>query len=257
MLEPLVLRMSTPHVSHALMLFERKGFRLVGLKASDGMAHLALSAPAALASAAPLCAHLSQTLPASANFHASSTIEESLERMHATFSAREIVQWEPYEEAEVDGEVSLLSMPLLGAHNSFREHFWLHELLSPDTVGSETSKRFCSQLRRDSFVPLLLPKEDADLYKCVEEAASSWFAMSEDEKLESGGAYGHIDRKFTGYRCGKFREQLEVCSRVVQLTTRLSGNFATIHSFRYAPPRRRDFTLGRKGHRKWARCFTN
>ena len=37
-----------------------------------------------------------------------------------------------------------------------------------------------------------------------------WFALDEDEKMAQGGAYGHVDRKFTGYRAGKFREQLEV-----------------------------------------------
>ena len=32
-------------------------------------------------------------------------------------------------------------------------------------------------------------------------------------KLEQAGVYAHVNRKFTGYRNGKFREQLEVRQR--------------------------------------------
>jgi len=44
----------------------------------------------------------------------------------------------------------------------------------------------------------------------VEHGALAWFGLPEDDKDAEGGAYGHVDRKFTGYRNGKFREQLEV-----------------------------------------------
>jgi hypothetical protein len=44
----------------------------------------------------------------------------------------------------------------------------------------------------------------------VESCAAAWFAQDEEAKLDQAGSYGHIDRKFTGYRNGKFREQLEV-----------------------------------------------
>ena len=111
-----------------------------------------------------------------------------------------------------------LEAPLAGSHNDFRESFWLHELLRPDAVGTALGAAFCAQLRRDSYVPVLLRPEESALYGRVEADASAWFGMDEDAKLESGGAYGHIDRKFTGYRAGKFREQLEVrrSSRRVQ-----------------------------------------
>ena len=44
----------------------------------------------------------------------------------------------------------------------------------------------------------------------MEGSAATWFAQSTEAKLEQAGAYAHIDRKFTGYRDGKYREQLEV-----------------------------------------------
>jgi len=181
----------------------------VALKTSKGMACVSLAAPSALADGAKLSAQLQSFLPSAAQYRSTSTLAESLTLMHSVFSEQEVVQWEPYEDEEECGAVSVIG-PLLGSHNGFREFFWLHELLPAGTVGTDVSARFCAQLRRDSFVPLLLSKRDSDLYHAVEAAASSWFAMSEDEKLESGGAYGHIDRKFTGYRAGKFREQLEV-----------------------------------------------
>ena len=48
------------------------------------------------------------------------------------------------------------------------------------------------------------------LLEKVECGASAWFSQDEEAKEAQGGAYGHVDRKFTGYRNGKFREQLEV-----------------------------------------------
>lgn len=59
-------------------------------------------------------------------------------------------------------------------------------------------------------MPLLLPAEQAHLFHDVEDAAASWFKLSEEQKLGEAGSYGHVDRKFTGYRNGKFREQLEI-----------------------------------------------
>ena len=85
--------------------------------------------------------------------------------------------------------------------------------MAPGAVGSAASaagQRFCHQLRRDSFVPVLVPKSARRNLAAVEAAALEWFAMDEDEKNAQGGAFGHVDRKFTGYRAGKFREQLEV-----------------------------------------------
>lgn len=209
--EHIVLTVSACHVWEVLQVFERKDFRLVALKASQGMARAAFAAPNALLDGQKLASYLLASLPATAHFHASSSFEESLALMHGSFQGREIVQWEPSQEDEDASAVTPLSPYLLmGSHNKLRENFQLCDLVCPTSVGSEAGRRFCEQLRRDSFVPLLLSNDESSLYHEVERMASQWFNMSEDEKLASGGAYGHIDRKFTGYRAGKFREQLEV-----------------------------------------------
>ena len=60
------------------------------------------------------------------------------------------------------------------------------------------------------FRSILVPRAQRELLHAVEEHASKWFDQEEDAKAEQAGAYGHVDRKFTGYRNGKFREQLEL-----------------------------------------------
>ena len=57
--------------------------------------------------------------------------------------------------------------------------------------------------------PNLGPEQHA-LYAAIEEAAARWFAQDEEAKEAQAGVYAHINRKFTGYRNGKFREQLEL-----------------------------------------------
>eukprot|EP00966_Prymnesium_polylepis_P139741 3228711-Prymnesium_polylepis.1 len=208
--EHVVVTVAAPYIADVLQVYERKNFRVVALKASQGTARASLAAPSALAEGASLAAHLAATLPAAAQFHASSTLEEALTLMHTSFGPREVVQWEPHEDPDECSAVAPLDAPLTGSHNDFRESFWLQELLRPGAVGSELGARFCAQLRRDSYVPVLMRPEESAAHHAVEVAAARWFAMDEDAKLESGGAYGHIDRKFTGYRAGKFREQLEV-----------------------------------------------
>ena len=57
--------------------------------------------------------------------------------------------------------------------------------------------------------PNLGPEQHA-LYAGIEDAAARWFAQHEEAKEAQAGVYAHINRKFTGYRNGKFREQLEL-----------------------------------------------
>jgi len=131
--------------------------------------------------------------------------------MHDAFGPREVVQWETDEEPSCWTRADAVD-ELLGAHNGNRQCFLLEDLVGGSDVKmrTETGRRFCAQLRRDSYVPVLLPADRGALFNDVEEAASEWFKLDEDEKVDQAGAYGHIDRKFTGYRNGKFREQLEI-----------------------------------------------
>ena len=174
-MEHVVVKVRSSFLTEVLQAFERKNFRVVALKAANGMASVAVSAPSAIAEGARLVAHLKGVLPF-AELYASSTLEEALDLMHSTFAAREVVQWEPSDDADECSAISPLGAPLQGAQNS-REAFWLQELLQPGAVGGDLGRRFCAQLRRDSYVPLLMPPEGHALYAAVESAASRWFAQ--------------------------------------------------------------------------------
>ena len=195
----------------ALTPFEKKGFSVVGVKNHGGGALVALRGPSELMAAGrALATKVAATLPPNATLVASSSVAEALEWMHEVFrNPREIVQWTAPEESAGWLRANE-DEPLRGAHNGNRESFTLAELMAPGAVGSEAGRRFCAQMRRDSYVPILLPASERALFEDVEAAAMKWFALDEDEKMAQGGAYGHVDRKFTGYRAGKFREQLEV-----------------------------------------------
>lgn len=70
--------------------------------------------------------------------------------------------------------------------------------------------QFISPLRNTASPHHQLRHRAPTLLPAVESCAAAWFAQDEEAKLDQAGSYGHIDRKFTGYRNGKFREQLEV-----------------------------------------------
>ena len=212
-MEPLCLRCAVQHVPTVLGPFERKGFELVGLKTRGGGALIALRGPAdAIAAGRELVAALlASELPAGATVLASASLTEALDWMHDVLGGpREVVQWQDPDEAgywlRAEGDLAPS-----GAHNDNRECFRLADLMhAPGEDGGGAGARFCAQLRRDSYVPILVPAEQRALLEAVESGAAQWFALPEDDKYEQGGAYGHVDRKFTGYRAGKFREQLEV-----------------------------------------------
>ena len=200
--------------------FEKKGFEVVGMKSRGGGALIALRAsPSAVAAGRALADKVrASLLPAGATLVVSSSATEALEWMHeALGNPREVVQWEPDAELtswkDAGGDAAEDCTPEVipfGAHNGNCESFRLSELLAPCAVGSALGARFCAQMRRDSYVPLVVTAAERKLLERVEEGATGWFAQDEDDKDEQGGAYGHVDRKFTGYRNGKFREQLEV-----------------------------------------------
>ena len=215
MLETLVLRVDAAHAFTVLAPYEQKGFELVGMKTRGSSAIIALRAEhAAIEAGRALASKLLKTLPKGATLMASKTQAEALELLNSALGApalqvsKEVVQWEPDEEAawvRDGGEEQIL-----GSHDGMCERFTLAELIAPGAVGSDVGKRFCHQMRRDSYVPIVVPAATHQLFTAVESAATEWFALDEEEKDAQGGAYGHVDRKFTGYRCGKFREQLEV-----------------------------------------------
>jgi hypothetical protein len=208
--------------------YEQKGFEVVGVKSRGGGAVVALRAsPTAIAAGRALAAKLTDSptaLPPGTSVRVSQSAPEALQWMFDAFDgalnkdgvSREVVQWEPDEE-EADlkapsgygyGEEPL-PVPH-GAHNGLQDSIKLSDLLAPGAVGTETGRRFCAQLRRDSYVPLVLTAKEHKLLEQVERGATGWFAQEEEDKEAQGGAYGHVDRKFTGYRNGKYREQLEV-----------------------------------------------
>jgi len=205
----LVLRCAAASLSGVLEPYERKGFVLVGAKTRGGGALLALRAPsqAAVEGGRRLADELRRSLPHCSALRASGSAEEAL-RWMSELGARELVQWET--EGALEWAHSNCAEPLFGFHNNHSEAIWMSDLLAAGAAGAAAGARFCAQLRRDSYAAVLLPAGQAELFHSVERAATSWFALSEDAKLEQAGAYGHVDRKFTGYRNGKFREQLEL-----------------------------------------------
>jgi len=210
--DTLVLVSSPLHIWDVLAPLERKGLTLVGLKTNAaGEAVAAVRGAAGLCSrGAELVASLRTALPPGASLRAATSVTESLELLHATFGPRELVQWEPDGEEEEPCEWAVSAVPsLLGDHNGHCESFWLSELVGAP-VGSALGVRFCAQLKRDGYVPLLVGAEQQQLYQMIEDEAASWFEQDETSKLEQAGVYAHVNRKFTGYRNGKFREQLEL-----------------------------------------------
>ena len=208
LLEHLVLRCDVAHTFTVLAPYERKGFETVGVKSRGSGALIALRANAsACAAGRAMVTAVRASLPAGATLLASASAAEALDWMYDALGPRELCQWVP--EGDAEWVRADAGEELQGTHNGNQECFRLSDLMQPDSVGSAVGVRFCAQLRRDSYVPLLLPTGDRKRYEAIEEAASEWFKLEEDEKLDQAGAYGHVDRKFTGYRNGKFREQLE------------------------------------------------
>jgi isopenicillin N synthase-like dioxygenase len=209
-----VLQCATVHVVEILGRFERQGFfSLVGLRPepSTGRAVVALRSVAAPAllhrKLTALCAAARASLPREAELRVSRSDEEALDLMRSHFGSREVVQWG----ADDPDDPSYAESPPLGRHCEHSEALWLDDVLGA-APGTPTSSgtAFARQLRRDGYSVLLLTHSQSRLWHEVESCASAWFAQGEEAKLDQAGAYGHIDRKFTGYRNGKFREQLEV-----------------------------------------------
>ena len=212
-MEPLVLRTTLDAVVSVIAPFEAKGFELIGVKTAGGGAIIAFRASsAACAAGRGMVDVVRGRLGPGTILVASATVSEALDWMYGVFGPRDISQWQPDDGdacARPDAE-----RELQGTHNGNVECFRLAELVQASSVGSEAGTRFCDQLRRDSYVPILLPASERRRFAEVEDGAAEWFALDEDAKTEEAGAYGHIDRKFTGYRNGKFREQLEVRQRL-------------------------------------------
>ena len=176
--EVVVLHAPTADVASVLYLFEHRGFQLVGLKACAGTARIALRAcPDSAADAPELCAALQRSLPTGASVESTSSTEEALSVLHAHFSARELVQWAD------DGPGSLCATVPMGDPCDHREAFWVSDLLGP-SARSGAGGRFCAQLRRDGYVPLLLSSAHRAIFERVELAAARWFEQPEDAKLD-------------------------------------------------------------------------
>ena len=211
-MEHLCLRTESAHTFQVLEPYEKKGFELVSIKSCGGGSLIVLRASgAACAAGRAMATKVLKQLPTGATLATSASLEEALNWMNESLGPREIVQWTADEEPSCWTRLDAID-ELLGSHNGNREYFLLEELVggSDATAQAAAGARFCAQLRRDSYVPVRMPASKGALFHEVEEAASQWFKQSEEEKIEQAGLYGHVDRKFTGYRNGNFREQLEV-----------------------------------------------
>lgn len=204
-------------VIEALGPLERCGLVIVGLR-SVGQSGRAAAALRSLLPYAQLRQKLVWIRAAAGKAGAgdlliSTSQQEALDLMRTHFGPREVVQWG----CDDPEEASAVLEPPLGHHNDHVDALWLDDVLNcKPCVGSDTGTavssgaRFARQLRRDGYCVLLLTPSQAKIWQEVESSAAAWFAQDEDTKLDQAGSYGHIDRKFTGYRNGKFREQLEV-----------------------------------------------
>mmetsp|Transcript_12640 Transcript_12640/g.41947 ORF Transcript_12640/g.41947 Transcript_12640/m.41947 type:complete len:526 (-) Transcript_12640:228-1805(-) len=206
----LLLRVRLEHAPTALAPFECAGFCLVGLRTAvpTGDALIALRWHAEANNTdviAQLCEAARAQLPAGVALSITASQEDALEQMRAHFGPREVVQW-----AADPADPSRHAEPPLGDALQHAGAPWLEEVLRAAPGSSGAGAAFVRRLRRDGYAPLLLTASQAALWREVEGSAATWFAQSTEAKLEQAGAYAHIDRKFTGYRDGKYREQLEV-----------------------------------------------
>ena len=176
----------------ALGAFERRGLHVVGLASDGGELLIALRCADASAAAAVRSTCAALTPPASAT----PTQQAALEQLHRHFYDRpSLAHWETEEDAWVAPRPTLL-----GTHGDNPETFPLARLLAPGADGSAEAARFCAQLRRDSYVPVLLGPAERELVELCEASAHAWFEQDEDAKVDQAGVYAHIDRKFVGYR---------------------------------------------------------
>lgn len=219
-MEHLVLRIRPSSSAMAVLEpYEKKGFEVVGMKSqSDGSSVIALRGSISVIIAGRALAEQikAAVMPHGATLQVSTTAAEALAWMYETLgNPREVVQWASDEEDVAwkvmpeEGLVNAKGAPY-GSHMENCERIRLSDLLAPGALGSAIGQRFCAQLKRDSYVPLVVSAAERELFEVVEHNAAEWFAQDEDTKDAQGGVYGHVDRKFTGYRNGKFREQLEV-----------------------------------------------
>jgi hypothetical protein len=203
-MEHLCLRTQSAHTFQVLEPYEKKGFELVSIKSCGGGSLIVLRASgAACAAGRAMATKVLKQLPAGATLATSASLEEALNWMNESLGPREIVQWTTDEEPSCWTRLDAID-ELVGSHNGNREYFLIEELVggSDATAQAAAGARFCAQLRRDSYVPVRMPASKRALFHEVEEAASQWFKQSEVEKIEQAGLYGHVDRKFTGYRNG-------------------------------------------------------
>ena len=126
--------------------------------------------------------------------------DQALTDLYRKFHKDSILQWTSMGDPQ----------DILG--DTTRPAFRLDHLLLASASHNGLGARFCAHLRRDGFVALRVSESQAELWRRIETSGHHWFEQPDELKIEQAGEYGHIDRKFTGYRNGKFREQLEIRS---------------------------------------------
>ena len=188
-----VLRCDAGRTFDVLQPFEAKGFDLVGLKTHEDISWIALrsEAPGAATQVTAMSHKLDRT---GSWLFVSTTQEEALSLLHAHFSVpRELVQWDADNGCDA-------GIPF-GDHFNNCSCFWVRDLLAGSDRAAALGARFCEQLRRDSYVPLLLPAPEAELLRLIEENAAMWFAEDEDEKLSQAVARTPRGRPARGRCC--------------------------------------------------------
>jgi len=192
-------------VSRALGPLEARGLRLIGAKVSRDEADAAPVATLVFEGVGAVRACMRAGLGlGSGCLRLCGTQAEVLELVAARFAPTELLS---------DADLA----PRLHAAHPRRaiaqsERLLDYEMLEAAEPGSPVSAAFCQALRVEGYVHVTAPPDTFEALRRVEELASLWFNQGQQAKEEDcdPAAYGHVDGKFTGYHCGRYREQLEV-----------------------------------------------
>jgi hypothetical protein len=213
-----------PEVMTAVLApIEAKGLRIIGLKYSRG-AHGRPEVAVAIrgVGAVATCRRAGQAAGAKC-FRSASTLAEGLELVFEQFTPHELLLSDT-ELAELAG-CAHPARPLA----QLELQLPLSDLLE-SAPGSASSVAFCRALRVHGYVHVIAPPETIAALRTLERLCSEWYGLDAGAKEEDCSEYGHVDRKFTGYRQGRYREQLEVRKRLSRAPARCYEAPRALHS---------------------------
>lgn len=198
--ESSALVVTAPALAAALMPLEAKGLRIVGLKASHGKEGMSVALAVRGVGAVGACHRVGLSLGERC-VRAADTLDEALELLCAYFSDALLTDTDL---RDLAGCAHPLRAP---AQTGLTLD--LGELLASEP-GSPTAQLFCRALRVEGYLHVRCPPHTIAVLRRLEELCGAWYKLASEEKERDISEYGHVDRKFTGYRQGRYREQLEV-----------------------------------------------